>query len=162
VRRRFDAEGGSHRVLIFRRTPISPVSSSVKWIPACSRAFVFWGWLRNFLSPEDARQRFVLSTRWCTQRFISDGLHRGARGKGPTQLLRRLEGCADQRRPLPAAEARDHVARRRHVELASVVAGMAAANGLLTLVSDTTDPDQIANPYKAVRWWLWRGGEGFW
>ena len=28
-----------HRVLIFSRTPISPVSSSVKWMPACSRAF---------------------------------------------------------------------------------------------------------------------------
>jgi hypothetical protein len=36
---------------------------------------------------------------------------------------------------------------------------MAAANGLLTLVSDTTDPDQIANPYKAARWWRWRRGK---
>ena len=36
----------------------------------------------------------------------------------------------------------------RHLELASVVAGIAAANGLVTLVSDRPDPDETANPYK--------------
>jgi hypothetical protein len=36
----------------------------------------------------------------------------------------------------------------RHLELASVVTGIAAANGLLARVSDATDPDEIANPYK--------------
>jgi hypothetical protein len=36
----------------------------------------------------------------------------------------------------------------RHLELASVVAGIAAANGLLTLVSDRPDLDETANPYK--------------
>jgi hypothetical protein len=36
----------------------------------------------------------------------------------------------------------------RHLELASVVAGIAAANNLLTLVSDGPDLDEAANPYK--------------
>jgi hypothetical protein len=36
----------------------------------------------------------------------------------------------------------------RHLELASVVAGIATANGLLTLVSDRPDLDETANPYK--------------
>jgi hypothetical protein len=40
-----------------------------------------------------------------------------------------------------------HVSNR-HLELASVVAGIAAANGLLTLVNDSADPDEIPNPYK--------------
>jgi hypothetical protein len=40
-----------------------------------------------------------------------------------------------------------HVSNR-HLELVSVVAGIAAANGLLTLVSDGTDIDEAANPYK--------------
>jgi spermidine synthase len=40
-----------------------------------------------------------------------------------------------------------HVSNR-HLELASVVTGIAAANGLLARVSDATDPDEIANPYK--------------
>ena len=36
----------------------------------------------------------------------------------------------------------------RHLELASVVAGIAAANGLTTLLSDEGDPDEAAHPYK--------------
>jgi hypothetical protein len=40
-----------------------------------------------------------------------------------------------------------HVSNR-HLELASVVAGIAAANGLVTLLSNEPDPDEEANPYK--------------
>jgi hypothetical protein len=40
-----------------------------------------------------------------------------------------------------------HVSNR-HLELASVAAGIASANGLLTLVSDGTEIDESANPYK--------------
>ncbi len=40
-----------------------------------------------------------------------------------------------------------HVSNR-HLELASVVAGIAAANGLITLVNDSVDIDEAANPYK--------------
>ena len=40
-----------------------------------------------------------------------------------------------------------HVSNR-HLELASVVAGIAAENGLITLVSDGVDIDEAANPYK--------------
>ncbi len=36
----------------------------------------------------------------------------------------------------------------RHLELASVVAGIAAANGLLTRVDDSDDIDEASNPYK--------------
>jgi hypothetical protein len=42
-----------------------------------------------------------------------------------------------------------HVSNR-HLELASVVAGIAAANGLITRVSDSSDLDEAANPYKFV------------
>ena len=40
-----------------------------------------------------------------------------------------------------------HVSNR-HLELASVVAGIAAANGLTTLFSEGADIDEAANPYK--------------
>jgi hypothetical protein len=40
-----------------------------------------------------------------------------------------------------------HVSNR-HLELASVVAGIAAANGLMTLTSEGEDIDEAANPYK--------------
>ena len=40
-----------------------------------------------------------------------------------------------------------HVSNR-HLELASVVAGIAAANGLMTLLSNEPDPDEVADPYK--------------
>ena len=40
-----------------------------------------------------------------------------------------------------------HVSNR-HLELASVVAGIAAANGLVTLVSDAPDRDELSDPYK--------------
>jgi hypothetical protein len=40
-----------------------------------------------------------------------------------------------------------HVSNR-HLELASVVAGVAAANGLVALVNDSADLDEAANPYK--------------
>jgi hypothetical protein len=39
---------GSHRVFIFSRTPISPASSSVKWMPACSRAFCILRMVEKF------------------------------------------------------------------------------------------------------------------
>lgn len=42
-----------------------------------------------------------------------------------------------------------HVSNR-HLELPSVVAGIAAANGLVTLVNDDADLDEAANPYKFV------------
>jgi hypothetical protein len=42
-----------------------------------------------------------------------------------------------------------HVSNR-HLELASVVAGIAAANGLVTLVNDDADLDEAANPYKFI------------
>jgi hypothetical protein len=40
-----------------------------------------------------------------------------------------------------------HVSNR-HLELASVVAGIAAANGVVTLVSDSPDSDELSEPYK--------------
>jgi hypothetical protein len=40
-----------------------------------------------------------------------------------------------------------HVSNR-HLELTSVVAGIAAANGLMTLASEGADIDEAANPYK--------------
>jgi hypothetical protein len=40
-----------------------------------------------------------------------------------------------------------HVSNR-HLELVSVVAGIAAANGLITLASEGPDVDEIANPYR--------------
>jgi hypothetical protein len=42
-----------------------------------------------------------------------------------------------------------HVSNR-HLELASVVAGIAAANGLITRVNDSSDLDEAANPYKFI------------
>src|SRR5215510_1834132 len=42
-----------------------------------------------------------------------------------------------------------HVSNR-HLELASVVAGIAAANGLIARVSDSSDLDEAVNPYKFV------------
>jgi hypothetical protein len=40
-----------------------------------------------------------------------------------------------------------HVSNR-HLELGSVVAGIAAANGMITLFSDSVEIDETANPYK--------------
>ena len=40
-----------------------------------------------------------------------------------------------------------HVSNR-HLELASVVAGIAAANGVVTLVSDSPDSSELSEPYK--------------
>src|SRR5262245_11895430 len=40
-----------------------------------------------------------------------------------------------------------HVSNR-HLELASVVAGIAAANGLMTRINDSADLDETAHPYK--------------
>jgi hypothetical protein len=42
-----------------------------------------------------------------------------------------------------------HVSNR-HLELASVVAGIAAANGMITRVSDSSDLDEATNPYKFI------------
>src|SRR5215510_9309452 len=42
-----------------------------------------------------------------------------------------------------------HVSNR-HLELASVVAGIAAANGLIARASDSSDLDEAVNPYKFV------------
>jgi spermidine synthase len=65
----------------------------------------------------------------------------------PVHLLTR-EAMATYRSKLaPHGMVVLHVSNR-HLELASVVAGIAAANGLLARVSDSTDPDEHANPYK--------------
>jgi len=39
-----------YRRFVFNSTPIVPVSSYLKWMPACSRAFSIWRQSRTFLS----------------------------------------------------------------------------------------------------------------
>ena len=51
-----------------------------------------------------------------------------------------------------------HVSNR-HLELASVVAGIAAANGLITRVNDGVDLDETVNPYKYLRHRRRRGAQ---
>jgi hypothetical protein len=65
----------------------------------------------------------------------------------PTHLLTR-EAMAIYRDKLgPNGMVVLHVSNR-HLELASVVAGIAAANGLVTLFSDSVEIDETVNPYK--------------
>jgi spermidine synthase len=65
----------------------------------------------------------------------------------PVHLLTREAMASYLRKLSPHGMIALHISNR-HLELASVVAGIAAANGLITRVSDTTDPDEVANPYK--------------
>ena len=65
----------------------------------------------------------------------------------PVHLLTREAMAVYLRKLSPHGMVVLHVSNR-HLELASVVAGIAAANGLSARVSDATDPDEAANPYK--------------
>jgi hypothetical protein len=65
----------------------------------------------------------------------------------PIHLLTREAMAIYLKKLSPHGMAVLHVSNR-HLELASVVAGIAAANGLMTLLSDEPDPDEEANPYK--------------
>jgi spermidine synthase len=65
----------------------------------------------------------------------------------PVHLLTREAMAGYLRKLGPHGMIVMHVSNR-HLELASVVTGIAAANGLLARVSDANDPDEIANPYK--------------
>jgi spermidine synthase len=65
----------------------------------------------------------------------------------PVHLLTREAMASYLKKLSPHGMIALHISNR-HLELASVVAGIAAANGLITRVSDTTDPDEAANPYK--------------
>jgi hypothetical protein len=65
----------------------------------------------------------------------------------PIHLLTREAMAIYLKKLSPHGMAVLHVSNR-HLELASVVAGIAAANGLMTLLSNEPDPDEEANPYK--------------
>ncbi len=65
----------------------------------------------------------------------------------PTHLLTREAMATYLDKLSPRGMVVMHVSNR-HLELASVVAGIAAANGLLTRVNDSADIDEAANPYK--------------
>jgi hypothetical protein len=64
----------------------------------------------------------------------------------PTHLLTREAMATYLSKLSPHGMVVMHVSNR-HLELASVVAGIAAANGLITRVNDRADPDEAA-PYK--------------
>ena len=64
----------------------------------------------------------------------------------PTHLLTREAMATYLRKLSPRGMVVMHVSNR-HLELASVVAGIAAANGLITRINDRADPDEAA-PYK--------------
>jgi hypothetical protein len=65
----------------------------------------------------------------------------------PIHLLTREAMAIYLKKLSPHGMAVLHVSNR-HLELASVVAGIAAANGLMTLLSNEPDPDEEADPYK--------------
>jgi hypothetical protein len=65
----------------------------------------------------------------------------------PVHLLTREAMALYLRKLSPHGMIAMHVSNR-HLELASVVAGIAAANGLVTRVNDRVDFDELANPYK--------------
>jgi spermidine synthase len=65
----------------------------------------------------------------------------------PVHLLTREAMALYLRKLSPHGMIALHVSNR-HLELASVVAGIAAANGLVTRVNDRVDFDELANPYK--------------
>jgi len=67
----------------------------------------------------------------------------------PIHLLTREAMAMYLKKLSPHGMVAMHVSNR-HLELASVVAGIAAANGLITRVSDSSDLDEAANPYKFV------------
>ena len=67
----------------------------------------------------------------------------------PIHLLTREAMALYLKKLTPRGVVVMHVSNR-HLELASVVAGIAAANGRMTLVSDEGDLDEAANPYKFV------------
>jgi hypothetical protein len=67
----------------------------------------------------------------------------------PIHLLTREAMAIYLRKLSPHGMVVMHVSNR-HLELASVVAGIAAANGLITRVNDSADLDEAANPYKFV------------
>src|SRR5262252_9364226 len=67
----------------------------------------------------------------------------------PIHLLTREAMALYLKKLSPHGMVAMHVSNR-HLELASVVAGIAAANGLITRVSDSSDLDEAANPYKFV------------
>jgi hypothetical protein len=65
----------------------------------------------------------------------------------PVHLLTREAMALYLRKLSPHGMIATHVSNR-HLELASVVAGIAAANGLVTRLNDRVDFDELANPYK--------------
>jgi hypothetical protein len=67
----------------------------------------------------------------------------------PIHLLTREAMALYLKKLTPRGMVVMHVSNR-HLELASVVAGIAAANGRVTLVSDEAELDEAANPYKFV------------
>jgi spermidine synthase len=67
----------------------------------------------------------------------------------PIHLLTREAMAMYLKKLSPHGMVAMHVSNR-HLELASVVAGIAAANGLIARVSDSSDLDEAANPYKFV------------
>ena len=67
----------------------------------------------------------------------------------PIHLLTREAMAIYLKKLSPHGMAVLHVSNR-HLELASVVAGIAAANGLIARASDSSDLDEAANPYKFV------------
>jgi hypothetical protein len=65
----------------------------------------------------------------------------------PTHLLTREAMATYLKKLSPHGLVVMHVSNR-HLELGSVVAGIAAANGLVTRVNDRADPDGGIHPYK--------------
>ena len=65
----------------------------------------------------------------------------------PIHLLTREAMAIYLRKLSPHGVAVLHISNR-HLELASVVAGIAAANGLITRVDESADLDETTNPYK--------------
>ena len=65
----------------------------------------------------------------------------------PIHLLTREAMAIYQGSSAPHGMVVMHISNR-HLELASVVAGIAAANGMITRIDDSADIDEAANPYK--------------
>ena len=65
----------------------------------------------------------------------------------PVHLLTREAMAIYLRKLRPRGMVVVHVSNR-HLELASVVAGIAATNGLITRINDSALPDEVAHPYK--------------
>jgi hypothetical protein len=86
-------------------------------------------------APDDAYDLIIVDA------FSSDAI--------PIHLLTREAMATYLKKLSPHGMVVLHVSNR-HLELASVVAGIAAANGLITRVSDSSDLDEATNPYKFV------------